>query len=184
MPVLRDLVSRFSFETDKKSVNKYHQTMGGMQKSAIKLGSILGLSLGGKALFGMGVSAAQAEEDLKRLAGTELENLNNQLFIMKQRLNNVQDGAANILRDKTVNVLASSFIKDFGNANKEIAQFTKLLEVAALQSTITGTSVQEVFTGLVAAIKTGDFSALVGVGGFDLKRQKITEDIIAAKDPK
>lgn len=184
MPVLRELISRFSFETDKKSVNNYHKTMGGMQKSAIKLGSILGLSLGGKALFGLGVSAKQAEEDLKRLAGTQLETLNNELFVMKQRLDNVQDGASNILRQKTINVLASNFIKDFGNANKEITQFTKLLEVAALQSTITGTSVEEVFTGLVAAIKTGDFSALVGVGGFDLKRQKITEDIIAAKDPK
>lgn len=184
MPILRELISRFSFETDKKSVSEYNKQISGMQRSAIKLGSILGVSLGGKALFGMGVSALQAEENLKRLTtDIEFDTLNTHLSVMKERLDNIQEGSSNILREKTINVLASSFIKDFGAANKEIETFTSLLESAALQATITGVSVEEIFTSLVDAIKTGDFSGIVGIGGIDLRQQKIVEAVTAAKDP-
>lgn len=183
MPVLRELISRFSFETDKKSVNNYQKTIGSMQKSALKLGSILGISIGGKALFNLGVTAKQAEEDLRIFAGTKLDDLNNSLSIMRQRLDNVQRGASNILREKTVNVLASSFLKDFGEMNNAVEIFILFLESAALKSISSGKSIQDVFAGIADAAKTGGLEGLIGLGKFDVAKKREREFVLSTIDP-
>lgn len=183
MPVLRKLVSRFSFETDKKSVNNYFKSVGSMKSAALKLGSVLGAAFGAKQLFGIGVSAKQAESDLKRLAGSNLGNLNAQLNIMKQRLDNVQEGASSLARKKTIDVLGAGFFEKFGAGNEQIKTFVQLLETASLQSLSTGKTVEETFAGISDFISTGGAAGLLGIGGITLRQQKAIEARAAAIDP-
>ena len=112
MTVLRKLVSRFSFETDKKSVNNYHKTVDGMKGAAMKLGSVLGLSLGLKSLFNLGLSAKQASADLKRLTGTKFDVFNAQVDAMKQRLDAAQEGVSNLLKKRTIDTLGAGFVEN------------------------------------------------------------------------
>lgn len=183
MPVLRELISRFSFETDQASVKKFESTVGGMKGSLKKLATVFGLSLGGKALFNMGVSLKQSEENLRQFAGVNLDNVNNNLDVMQQRLGNIQDGAENIIRRKTLNVLASSFVKEFGSANDEVKLLIQLLETASLQKLATGADISETFAGLLAGVRTGGLEAFVQLPGFDLERKRLREFKLAAEDP-
>jgi len=183
MPVLRELITRFSFETNKADVKKFESTIGGMKGSLTKLAAVFGVSLGGKALFNMGVSLKQSEENLRLFAGVNLDNVNNNLDLMQQRLGNIQDGAENIIRRKTLNVLATSFIKEFGSANEEVKLLTELLEAAALQKLATGADISETFAGLLTGVRTGGLGAFVDLPGFDLERKREREFKLAVQDP-
>ncbi len=182
MPVLRELISRFTFDVDKKSVNRYEQTIGGMKKSALKLGSVLGLSLGGKALFGMGVSALAAEENLRRVAGSQFDPLEKRLDALRKRLNSVREGAGAIIKDKAFQVLATGFITTFDNSNESLDQFISLLDTASLKALSTGQNVSEIFSGLQSAITTGDVSALKDIGKFNEAQVKFLQDTLSAID--
>jgi len=182
MPVLRELVSRFSFDVDKKSVKNYDATIGGMKKSALKLGAALGLSLGGKALFQAGTQALTAEENLKRIAGTKFSLLESNLDSVRVKLDSIRQGAGSILTDKTFQMLGADFFKSFDISNKTIKQFTTLLESASVQAISTKGSISEIFSGLQAAIETGDVGAIKDIGGFNLAQVKFLQAQLAQID--
>ena len=183
MPVLRNLVSRFSFETDKKSVNEYHKTIGGMKGAAVKLGSALGLSLGAKSLFNLGLSAKQASADIKRLAGTNLDVFNDKINQMKLRLDEAQAGVSNLLKKRTIDTLGAGFIENFGAGSESIEQFVGMLEVATRQSALTGKSIEETFSGIQQFIISGEAAGLKGIGDITLRQQKVLEARAGAIDP-
>lgn len=182
MAVLRELVSRFTFETDKKSVKQYESTIAGMKKQALKLGAVLGLSVGGKALFNLGVSAEQAEATFNRLADTNVDKFSNQILLLNKRVQFVNKNVAGITT-KTGQVLASGFIKTFGNSNKELKIFTQLLESAKIQSELTGESITSIFEGFVNIRKSGGFDPLSGIGKIGLQQTKISEFKTGVADP-
>jgi hypothetical protein len=154
-----------------------------MKKSALKLAAVLGAGVGAKELFGMGVSAKQAEADLRRLSGADFNDMRKGLASLRGELDSIKEGAGDIIRTKTFDVIASRFIGQFGKSKDEIETFNAILEASAKQAIITGTSIEEMYESIVAARTGGGFAGLIGVGGFDVVQKKITEDIIAAKDP-
>ena len=113
MPVLRELLTRFSFETDKKAVNDYHTNVAGMTKAAVRLAGVLGGAIGVKELFGMGVSAKQAEADLRRMAGTDFSKVRSGIAGVREELNSIREGAGDFLTTKEGDVLASRFLSKF-----------------------------------------------------------------------
>lgn len=183
MPVLRELISRFSFSTDKKSVANYERTISNMKRTAVRLGAVLGLAFSGKALFNMGMSATQAKQNIEDLAGTNLQFLNNEFELMKSRIDDVRAGASEIVTTKTKDILAAAFVKTFSNSKKELKDFISLFESASIKAITTGETIESVFGGLMSAIETGDLSSLAGFGKIGLTQRKIAQAKISAQDP-
>ncbi len=183
MAVLRELVSRFSFDVDKKSVKEYDKTIGNMKGSVKKLAGAFGVALSAGAIFQAGKTALGAEVNLKRVAGVKFDKLQDELVGLRERLNAIREGTGEILTDREYNTLATGFIESFGKSNKEIDKFLTLLQAATIQARVTGKSVGEIFTGFMAGVATGDLQALVGVGGLDLGQVQVAEDLLARIDP-
>lgn len=183
MAVLRELVSRFSFETDKKSVKEYDKTIGNMKGSVKKLAGAFGIALSAGAIFQAGKTALSAEVNLKRVAGVKFDRLQDELVGLRERLNAIREGTGEIITDREYNTLATGFIESFGKSNAELEKFLSLLQTATIQARVTGKSVGEIFTGFMAGIATGDLQALVGVGGLDLGQVQVAEDLLARIDP-
>lgn len=181
--ILRELISRFGFEIKNKDVSEYNKTIDSMSKKAVKLAGIFGVGFSLKGLLDIGKSTKQASEDLKRMAGTDFDKFKSSLTSVRSKLDNVREGAGEIVRDKVFNNLATGFIESFGKGEKQIENFTQLLESAALQSAATGKSVSEIFTGYTDSIKSGDFSSLMGMKGFDIQKKNKMEFIQNAIDP-
>lgn len=187
MALLRELVTRFSFDIDEEGEEKYNKTIGRMKSGARSLAKLLGISLGiagAKSAFSFGKTAIQAEADLKRLAGTDFSKLQNQLASVKKGLEGVREGASRLVRDKVFNVMAASFVKEFGAGEENIKNFRKMFEAAVLHSAVTGKGVPEIFSGFMETVKSGGFGSFKGLPGFDINKQKFIEFQQQARDPK
>ncbi len=185
MAVLRELVSRFSFETDKKSVANYNKTIGGMKSSAKGLAGILGVGFGAKGMFGLGVQALTAEENLKKVAGVDFNKVGSSVDILRNKLNGIREGVGDLIKDKEVNVLAAGYIKNFDSSSESLSNFIRLLESATIESAVTRKSISEIFSGFQGAVTGGDIvGGLLGVGELNLRDVSVISDILELIDAK
>ena len=181
--LLRDLLTRFSFEVDKKDVDKYDKTVGSMTKKALKLGAVFGGAFTVKSLFDAGRTTAQTAENLKAVADTEFNNLQKGLSGVKQSLEETRKGASEILTDRSFNILGTDFINTFGNGKKELKSFLVLLESASKLALRTGKPLEEVFSGFKNATVSGDLSIFDNVSGIDRTKSQYLENILSSIDP-
>ena len=176
MPVLREVVTRFKFEQDKKGVNKFNRTMRGMKNNVRGLAKLFGISLGlvaAKSLFNMGIAAEKARFDVKRLGGVSMKKLIGQFNAIKN-----SSKALSGLREQDFFKSGAAFFKVFGGGEKQAKQFVRLFELAAKLSRLTNQNVTDVFKQLGQGIETGDFSFLNEIKGFDKTRiQNIKDEL-------
>ena len=82
MPVLREVVTRFKFETDKKGVNDFERTMKRLRGGTRRLAKLFGISLGVAGVIAMGklgISIERARFNMGRLSGLTRKQLNKEL---------------------------------------------------------------------------------------------------------
>lgn len=181
--ILRNLITRFGFDVDKKGVNKYNETVKGMKRSALKVAGIFGLGFGAKELWQAGQSAERASFLFKRLAQTDFQPLRQTFADTRKEINRIRKGAGNLITTKEFDRSAKDFLKTFGRGREQMKLFSDLWSFSARESAITGKNVQEIMSGLQEGIKSGDFSSLLDLPGFDQFKKKILEFQQQALDP-
>jgi len=179
--LLRELVTRFGFEVDKKNVKEYDSVISGAMSKGKKLAAIFGGAFTVKQVLGLGLTVKQTSEDLRRLAGTDFSQFISGIQSVKGDLEGIRKGAGNILPDNTANALGSFFIKNVGKSQQDIKDFTQLLKVASIAAVNTRRTVADVFTGLVGNRNNGGADTLLGLGGFDKKKQGKLEFIMETR---
>jgi len=180
MPVLREVVTRFKFETDEQATRKVDQRVNKMKRGISGIGKALGLAVGiagAKALFSFGQSATRAEFTLKNLAGIEFTPLRKSMNKIREDLDLIREGAGAIFRERDFDMAAAGFVRTFGAGRKELELFDQIFRSAAKQSAVTGQNVVELVQQLTQAVSGGDFSALLNLPGIDQAFVKRTEDI-------
>lgn len=186
MPTVREVVTRFSFETDKRGVREVDQTMSRMTSGARTLARLFGLSLGVgavRAMFRLGQSTTQARFDLQRMAGTDFSAFRRVLGDVRADLNEIRAGAGQVIRQRDFDTAAAGFVRVFGRGRRELDAFREVFGFAARQSAITGQNVAELVQQIQQAATSGDFSALLDLPGFDEVARRRLEDIQRAIDP-
>lgn len=184
--ILREVVTRYRFETDQKGVNKFNQTTRKMRGRLKGLGRLMGITLGvagARAFFKMGQNANRAAFSLRRLVGTDFRPLRRTLRNIRAEMNSVRAGSGELIRTKDFDIAAAGFFRAFGRGRQQMKQFREMFAFASRQAAVTGQNVTEVFSALQAAVIGGDFSALLDLPGFDRFRQKVIEFQQQAIDP-
>ena len=183
MPVLRDLITRFSFDVNEKDIHKYDKTVGSMTKKALKLGAVFAGAFTAKGLFDAGKTTAQTAENLKAVADTEFNNLQKGLSQVKQSLEETRKGASVILTDRTFNILATDFINTFGTGKKELKSFMVLLEASSKLALRMSKPLEDVFAGFKNSVVTGDLSVLENISGVNRTETQSLENILSLINP-
>lgn len=178
--VLREVVTRFKFETDEAGAKKVDRRVNNMKRGIKGLGTLLGVGLGVAGVRAMGrlaLTAERAEFVLQNLAGTEFRPLRQNMDRIRQDLSGLRKGAGAIFSDREFDQAAADFIRVFGTGRRELELFDQIFRSAAKQSAVTGDNVVGLVDSLTGAIKSGDFSALLELPGIDQAFIKRLEDI-------
>lgn len=180
MPVLREVITRFKFETDEQAARKVDQRVNKMKRGISGIGKVLGIGLGAagaKALFSFGQTGERAEHVLRNLVGVDFKPLEQSMIKIRNELNLLQEGAGNVFAPRDFNIAAAGFFRTFKQGRKEIELFDKIFKSAAIQSGNTGENVAQLVQQLTQAVSGGDFSALLKLPGIDQSFVKRIEDI-------
>jgi len=184
--VLREIVTRFKWESDEQSAKKVERRVTGLKKGIGGIGKLFGISLGivgAKALFSLGQNAARAQFMLRNLAGTEFKGLRQNMMQIRRDLDSVRQGAGKVFRTRDFDVAAAGYVRVFGRGRRELELFEQIFRSAAKQSAITGENVVQLVQKLTGAVQSGDFSALMDFPGIDQAFVKRLQDINAILDP-
>lgn len=186
MAILRELVTRFKFETDTKGIKQFNSNLGGMRASLGKFAAVLGIGLGAKEIFDVSQNALQAQTNLKRFAGTNFSALRQQFRETTRELNILRAGTGNLATRKEFDLAAGNFIRTFGQGQNKLQQFREIWSFAARQSALTNQNANDIVTTIQQGIQGGGFGALLDIPGFDQFRQKMLEfqqEILDPKEP-
>lgn len=174
MPTVRELSTRFSFDVDPKGIQKFNQTLNGMKRSILAVGSALGVGLGFRQLlrFGQDVDRArfQAERfsETLRKTGKFAKPLQDRLDGLNQAL----EGAFTEADLFNAFVRFSNAVEDFPSMEGkfgEFFEFAVLLNKAGQFRDLSGT-----FERMVAGFENADPSFLEDLPKFsDLAGAKI-----------
>jgi methyl-accepting chemotaxis protein len=161
---IRELATRFTFETDEQGLRAFDAIMGGIQAKVLKIAAVLGVGAAATAMARWGLSletagkrAALLTDNLVDLSKPADPRPINELATA---WTNVQKALAGT---KMPN-LAQFFqgLAEFRQFNKSgtIQDFMTLFEGASLLATATSQNISATFKQLLAAAKSGDFSIL------------------------
>lgn len=161
MPVVRQLTTRFAFETDKRGVKNFQDTVGGMRRALVAAAGA----------FATGVLAKGFIE-----AGTSLELLAAQAQQFTDDILRLDDGTVRIVGDLgeafarvKENIpgveTTREFLQAFVNFKQDfpkgaIADFEILFTAAGLISKINNKPLIDVFDAIQGAVESGDFTAI------------------------
>lgn len=164
---LREVKTRFTFESDREGVQRARRVIVGLRSSLVALGAVLGVGLGGKALTDLGLSAEQASERLRGATNafdskkiitaigevqTEFDNLNKTFQ------------AGQLFTPAEGELLGAAFFENFEEVTTQnIDQFKVLLGGAITESVRTGEAVNKIFVNMLENAKAGSIEALRGL---------------------
>jgi len=182
--ILRELITRFGFEVNKKDVNKYESTVKGLTSKALKFAAIFGGAFSLKGIINAGLSAEQAEFNLKRLAGVDFSKFKNILTQTRKELDGIKDGAGQLITDKNFFLSAAKFTEDLGRGADSLKLFSDLFSFAARQAALTGGNVNAMMEQLQSGITGGSFDFLKQLPEFDQVSVNTINELNKIFDPK
>lgn len=186
MPVLREVITRYKFEVDKKGVDKFERTMSGMRRNTGKLARMFGISLGvaGVAAMGrLGVSIERARFNMQRFSGLSTRQLNQQLKGVRGNLDAIRQGFGSKVTDKNFFTAGTQFFQAFGKGEEQMQAFRRTFELAAKLSLLTGQNVNALFSNITQGIESGNFGFLADIPGFTKTRIQNLQDQLNAIAP-
>lgn len=178
MPVLREVITRFRFETDEAGVRRFNGRVAVMKRGLRTLAAAAGITLGVAGAFAarrFGLAAEQAQFQLERLAGTDISRFTAIFNRVSTSLDRIRAGASQIIRPRQFDEAAANFVRVFGTGRREVQAFERIFAFAARQSALTGENVVQITKSLQDAIASGGFDALLDIPGFDQKALKLLQ---------
>ena len=181
--ILRELVTRFSFETDSKGIKQFNSHLAGMRSSIGKFAALLGVGLGTKEILDLSGVAGQAEFNLRRFAGTDFNRLRQGFNQTRRELNLLKAGAGETAKTLEFDTSATNFFRVFGQGQKQLRDFREVWAFAARQSALTGKNAQDIAETFQQGLLSGDFSPLLDLPGFDQFRKNMLQFQDKTLDP-
>lgn len=185
MAVLREVTTRFKFDTDKKGVAKFERTMKGMTRRTRGLARMFGVTLGAAGVVAMGrlgFSVERAQFNMQRLAGMTKEQVNAQLEAVQKNLDGIKKGLGETVTGKNFFTAGAEFFRAFGKGEQQMAAFQQTFAVAAKLSLATGKNVNSLFASITQGIKSGDLGFLGDLGITEVQIRNL-QDQLGAIDP-
>lgn len=163
MATVRDLTTRFKFETDKRGLTEFRDGLSGAKAAIVGLVGALGLGIAGKAILRSGDSLRQAAI----LAGQftdEVAILDNKVTIVGNMADAWERVQAAIPGRETMTDFLNSFAQ-FRQRFKDapLADFETLFTAAGNLARITGKPLTTMFETLLTTAESGDVQALVAL---------------------
>lgn len=186
MPTLREVTTRFKFETDKKGVDKFERTMKRMRGGTRRLAKLFGITLGVAGITAMGklgVSIERARFNMERFSGVNTRQLNQQLKGVQVSLDAIRQGFGSKITDKNFFTAGTEFFKVFGKGEGQMEAFRRTFELAAKLSLLTGKNVDQLFSSITQGIESGNFGFLADIPGFTKTRIQNLQDQLNAIAP-
>ncbi len=159
MPVVRQLTTRFAFETDKRGIKNFQDTVGGMRRTLFALAGAFatgvtakGIITSGAVLDKLAVDVGQFTDEIERLEDGTVRLTGN----MARAFEKVTKA---IPGTETMSDFLQGFV-NFKQTFKEagtLDQFERLFTISGLLAKITGTPLSDMFENLRQAQKSGDF---------------------------
>jgi len=186
MPVLREVVTRFKFETDKKGVDQFERTMRKMRSGTRRLAKLFGISLGVAGVTAMGklgISIERARFNMERFTGLSTAQLEQQLLSVQRSLDQIRRGFGTKITGKDFFSAGTEFFQIFGRGEGKMESFKRTFELAAKLSLLTGKNVKDLFSSITQGIESGNFGFLADVPGFTKTRIQNLQDQLNAIAP-
>ncbi len=170
MPVVRQLTTRFAFETDRRGIKNFQDTVGGMRRALIAAAGAFGagkiLSAAAKAGSSLNLLAARAQQftdDIVRLDDGTVKIVGD----LGEAFERVKRNIPGVETTRDFLQAFIDFKQDFPAGT--IAQFEAMFEAAGLIAKINGKPLIDVFSAIQGAVESGDFQAISNmVAGFGL----------------
>ena len=170
MPVVRQLTTRFAFETDKRGIKNFQDTVGGMRRTLVALAGAFATGFVGKGLVKAGASmellAAQAQQftdDILRLDDGTIRIIG----ALGEAFERVKRNIPGVETTREFLQAFINFKQDFPAG--AISQFETLFTAAGLISKINNKPLIDVFDAIQGAVESGDFQAISNmIAGFGL----------------
>jgi len=166
MPPLRELATRFTFETDRRGIEDFSKSIGSMRNQVLQLGSLLGVALGGRALFDAGLDAERAAAGL-RAATTAAEGgaggfarFDRVLDSTREQISGVVGDTVQLASRGEFRQLATRFVETFGAGAESAEQFGELFSAASSIAVARSRETSEVFGELFGIVRGGNFEQL------------------------
>ena len=161
MATVRQLTTRFSFETDRSGVRRFNKAITGMKRGIVGLGAAIGATKIVKSFLTLGSNVEDAVAKVRRFTDEVRFTKNNAVALtgaMAESWKDVSDAIPG-------KVIMSDFLNGFFDFKQFIKggtlqQFNKLFVAAGRIAKISGRPVAEVFAELREAAKSGDLSDL------------------------
>ena len=175
MPPLRDLVTRFSFETDQTGVQRFNRTLGGMKNQLSQLAGLVGVAFGTKAIFDSGTALNRANVQL-RAAVQNAQDAPAAFELINDSINNLTvsiGGAQRRISDFATEAELTGAAADFFGAEgieasvENVERFTTILRAAAALAIQENQDVRTSFQNILSGVTGGDVSTLLPLGILD-----------------
>jgi len=187
MATIRQLTTRFNFETDSRGVQNFRNVLGGMKKAVAGVAVALGAGSLAKAAADLGIGLSDA--------GLKAAQFNKAIKVTKDGVvsltGEMEDSFQQVSSAIPGRVNMAPFLRSFVEfrqllEKQPLEDFNTIFEGAGRIAVITGGKVEEVFKRLVTAATSGDFTPIQEIfPNFDVL-EKSTQDFITkllAVDP-
>lgn len=187
MATLREVTTRFKFETDEAGVRKFNSRIGAMKRSLGKFAKLGLLGLGVSAFTGfnsMVQSAEQARFSLRRLVGTNFKPLRKKFHQIQDEIRKVSNGiAGGFVIETDFDVSAVNFFSVLNRGKREMSDFIKIFRFANKESELTGKNVVQIVDTIQSAIQGGSLEGLLSLPNFDIFKKQFEEFILGEINP-
>ena len=182
MPTVQELVTKFSFDVDRSGIQKFQNTLTGVKRTILSVGTALGVGLGTKAMVRFGTETEEATFQAGRF-NKIIKETGEFAAPLQNRLNKLNDmlGGSAFTDPEAFNAFTefSNVAEGFPSIEgkfDEFFEFATLISKAGQLNDIAGT-----FSNLMNTIKTGDpgiLADLPGITDIDVAKLQKMNDLL------
>lgn len=161
MATVRQLTTRFNFETDKRGITKFNAALAGMKNTVLGVAAALGAGAAGTAIAGMGIGLETAAVNAARFTD-EVKILEGSVKLTGAMAKSFAELKNNIPGRVALGPFLRSFAEfkqQFGDT-RTIEDFNTFFETAGLIAVSTAGNVEDIFKQLATGASSGNLTPL------------------------
>jgi hypothetical protein len=167
MPVVRELSTKFTFDVDRSGIQRFNQVLGGMKRSIVVIGTLLGTGVGAKAVAKFGANLERARFQAGRFS-EEIRTTGKFAKPLQERIDALSKSfkTAAFTESEAFNAFTqfSNVAEDFPTLEGRFGDFFEFAVLANKAGQLK--DLPGVFTEMVEALRSGDPTFLEKLPGF------------------